>query len=109
MDNERLQQELDWMVRELQALKSPQGSINNVESYSATIQNPAIKVKITYADGENDIITKVYITGTHDAPHILTKVNNNVQYILTSHLVPSWIEGFRIVSTRPILSVENVS
>lgn len=108
MRNDEIQKELEWMVEELRNLKTPQGSINNVDSYSASISNPALKVKITYADGKNDIITKVYVVGTNDAAHVLTKASNNEQYILTSPFKPSWIEGFRIVSTRPILSVENI-
>lgn len=109
MNKDTIQKELENIEKELRVLKSPQGAINNVESYTATISNPALKVRITYSDGKNDIITTIYVIGTHDAPRILTRIKNNQQYILTSHNAPSWIEGFRIVSTRPILSVENVS
>lgn len=109
MDKDTIQKELENIKKELRALKSPQGAINNIESYTATISNPALKVRITYADGKNDIITTVYVTGTHGGPHILTRIKNNQQYILSSHYIPGWLEGFRIVSTRPIISVENVS
>lgn len=107
MDNNTLQQELNELKRELIALKSPQGPITNITGFTASIQNPGTKVKITYADGDNAIITRHYAIGNNWIHNVLTKVENNEQYILTYRA--SFIKGYQIVSTRPILSVENVS
>lgn len=106
MNNNEFNNELLWMQNELMNLKSIQGTINNVESYSYVVNNPAEKVKIIYADGDDDIITRRYIMGEFTWPNaFLTTPHNNVQYILCENLN---IEAILLVSTRPILSVENV-
>lgn len=106
--NDGIQKEIEELERELRALKCPQGTINNVQSYSASILNPSSKVRITYSDGNNDIITSIYLIGTAETNKVLTRVKNNIQYILITEDALG-IDGYRIVSTRPVLSVENVS
>ena len=104
-----IEDNIEWIESELRNLKTVQGYINNVQSYSAKILNTSAKVKITYADGDNDIITKHYLLGTTRLNSVLTVPENNIQYILTYESVIMDVEGFLIVSTRPIISVENVA
>jgi hypothetical protein len=104
MKIEQLQQEIKSIKKEILALKTPQGMINNVESYFATISNPTSKVRITYEDGKNDIITFVYYIGDNEPDFILTKPKNNQQLILTFTEYQG-ADGYFIVSTRPIKSV----
>lgn len=108
MDKKDIQKELGWMENELRALKSPQGAITSVNGYFAYIDNPSAKVKITYEDGNNDILTKVYVVSPNMfRDTMLTTPNGNEQYILV--YPETNVQTYLIVSTRPILSVENVS
>lgn len=110
MKNDTIQKQLLEMERELRALKSPQGAIKNIFAYEANIQLPAEKVLITYEDGDNDIITRVYAMGNMWTGHFLSRVQDNKQYIVANEFGGGmYIEAYRIESTRPILSVENVS
>lgn len=109
MNTQDLQKELVWMETEIRNLKSPQGAITTVNGYLAQIDDPTTKVKITYDSGKNDIITKVYVIGDALTDTLLTTPDENEQYILSDVGVPGSVGGYRIVSTRPILSVENVA
>ena len=104
------QQTLKELEDELRNLKSPQGAIKNIPAYFYELISPQqFKYKITYADGDNDIITRMYTVGTSYVGHILTKPSNNTQYLLIND-VGSQVDWDSILfeSTREILSVQAV-
>lgn len=109
MDDKHIQDELVWMEQELRNIKSPQGPITNVNAFTAFTEDIGNVIKITYEDGDNDIITRVYVVGESLSVAVLSVPENNQQLILIYDHTPGTIGGYRITSTRPILSVENFS
>lgn len=105
-----LQQEIIELTNEIRALKSSASLSPHTAAYSMTVNNPIRSddtlhntFRVTYADGENTILSDFLVSGaTWAEPPV-----GNTQIVRT---VPS-VTGltFTVYSTRPILGIEQIS
>ena len=99
MNSKKIQQMIEQAKKDLRDLKTCQGVIKSVAAFTYTFTpDTGLPHIITYADGENSIITDAY----SDALVVFATPTNNTQKIFNMSQAPSTIT---FVSTRPILSV----
>lgn len=102
MNNKDIQKTLKQAEKDLMDLKTTQGVIKSVQAfrYIFTPQT-AFPHLITYASGENSIITDAYSA----VSVVFGYPNNDTQIMFNMSQAPAEIT---LVSTRPIISVEEL-
>lgn len=99
-DYKNLQALIEDLEREIIDLKTSHKASPVVKTfYSSITPSSNAPITITYGDGNQDIITDIYA----DAAVILSDVSGNTQTMYFTAQAPVEVQ---VVSTRPILSIE---